>query len=369
MLDLHEESGLAAIRACDLYEDFLPLTSECGQETRVLDAQGTEKYSDAGDLSFRPEISRHALTGLLLSRIPEESVRWGWKLLSATQRDGEPTVYLDFGPRGVREADLVVGADGAWSKVRTSLLPDAAKPVYSGVQNLTITATHISTRYPHLAQLLGGGTIMAMGHGRICSSHRGAQDSARLYVAVGTPDEDYVRTQGYEGQTAAQVAEVYLSDPELFGRWGEALKDLIRTVAREETERNPGEKADIRGIYELPAGCSWKHRGGVTVLGDAAHVMTPWGGEGANVAMWDSLDLAGVIGEVWEEVMPGKNGGQGKTWSEVLDPKIESFEKVMTERAGKMARESSSNGQVMFKEDGAEVLAKMFMSFGPPSEE
>lgn len=252
MLDLHDESGLAAVRALGLYDDFVPLTAECEQATRVLDAEGRIRHEMPGG-GDRPEIARHDLTRLLLSRVPDGAIRWGHKLRSATRQvvDDSTTTLLDFGEKGTYEADLVVGADGAWSRVRTALLPDAARPRYTGVQNLIVTATKIGTRYPHLAELIGKGSMFSLGMGNQCSSHRGPQDSARLYVGVSTDEQDFARVRGLEGKTAAEVGSVYLADESLFGRWGERMKELIRTVCEEDTKDHPGQAADLRGICEF----------------------------------------------------------------------------------------------------------------------
>jgi 2-polyprenyl-6-methoxyphenol hydroxylase-like FAD-dependent oxidoreductase len=363
MLDLHVESGLAALKACGLYDSFLPLTHECGQAMRVMDADGVITYSDEGDLEFRPEISRHALTKLLLSALPQDAVRWEHKLRSARRQEGGK-LLLGFGDGEVVEADLVVGADGAWSKIRRELIPDADTPRYTGVQTLTVTITDITTRYPALAQLVGEGAILAMGTGNVVSSHRGAQDSVRLYVGVGTDDEQFALSRGFVGKTAEEIMEEYLTDENLFGRWGEQMKELIRTACREETAREPEAKADIRPIYELPVGHSWEHCPGVTLIGDAAHLMTPWAGEGANISMWDALDLAGAIEEAWK----ASSGGKGASWAREMEPRLMDFEKMMTERAASRADMSSKNGRLILQENATRLMADMFKSFGPPPE-
>ena len=362
MLDLHEESGQAAIRACGLYEDFLPLTADCEQAMRVLDKDGVLRH-DAPMGADRPEITRHHLTELLLSRVPPGAIRWEHKLVSAERLEDDSTVLLDFGARGTHVADLVVGADGAWSRVRKTLLPDAGTPRYTGVQNLTVAATQIGTRYPHLAELVGKGSMLAVGMSNQCAGHCGAEDSSRLYVGVRTDEEDFVRARGLEGKTASEIGDVFLADEKLFGRWGQKTKELIRTVCDEDTKAHPGEAADIRGIYELPVGHSWQHRPGVTIIGDAAHLMTPWAGEGANVAMWDSLDLAAVIADAWEGVKArgGEANGDGtRAWQEALDPKLAAFEKAIQERGAIYAGRSSRNGNMIFRDDALEKLVAFF---------
>jgi hypothetical protein len=68
MLDLHEESGLAAIKKCDLFDDFLPLTGDCAPVMKISDKEGNIvlTHGDEG-VNDRPEISRQALSQLLIS--------------------------------------------------------------------------------------------------------------------------------------------------------------------------------------------------------------------------------------------------------------------------------------------------------------
>lgn len=357
MLDLHDESGLAALRECGLYDHFLQLTGECSEAQKVSDKEGNIIYQDEGELSERPEISRHSLTKLLSSNLPAESIRYGHKLFSATTittPNGIET-ELDFGPNGKQIFDLVIGADGAWSQVRR-LLTDV-KPHYSGTQCITTTFRNITTKYPHLAELVGRGSFSALGLRHGVMSQRGPQDSARIYVFLTTPDEHFATTCGIASQTAAAAKEKLLNDTTLLGRFGSILKELVTVACDEDTADNPGATLDIRPLYTLPIGVLWEHKVHATLIGDAAHLMCPWAGEGVNLAMWDSLLLAHAIAKTYETFKT-----DGISFQNALDPLMKEFEVDMAARAKEKAEGTYSNGQMLFGEDGATAFRDFFLS-------
>ncbi|RHZ64370.1 hypothetical protein CDV55_105366 [Aspergillus turcosus] len=360
MLDLHEGSGLAAIRECGLYDEFLKHTGDCAETQKVADKDGNILYSDDGEEGSgdRPEIARHALLTILTTQVPEGSIKWGHKLLSArsTGVGTETKTELDFGPHGKHTFDLVAGADGAWSAVR-ALLTDI-RPHYAGTQSVTLTIENISTRYPHLAALLGQGSFSALGLRNGVMTHRGPRDSARVYVFFSDEDERF----GGEGARVASVTkEQLLGDEALLGGFGPAVKELV-AVGFDETADQPGGAVDVKPLYMLPIGAAWEHKAGVTIVGDAAHLMCPWAGEGVNLAMCDALFLAKVIVEAWEA---GRDVGD---FQAALDPLLRQFEEDMVVRAKEKAEETFSNGQMMFGDDGAKSLAEFFSSLGPPPE-
>ncbi|KND86541.1 Tetracycline resistance protein from transposon [Tolypocladium ophioglossoides CBS 100239] len=356
MLDLHEESGLAALRECGLYDQFLQLTGDCAETQKVSDKDGNILYTDEGELSERPEISRHALTRLLSSHLPAEAIKWGHKLLSAassTTPRGTET-ELDFGPHGKQAFDLVVGADGAWSKVR-SLLTDV-KPHYSGTQSITATVRQATAKYPRLAAFVGRGTFSALGLRHGVMTQRGPQDSVRVCVFLTTADECFAVSSGLAGRTAAAAKDRLLDDDALLGRWGPPVKELVTVACDEESADNPGAAVDIKPLYTLPIGTSWEHKAGATLIGDAAHLMCPWAGEGVNLAMWDSLLLAHAITEAREAA-----GQDAASFQSALDPLMKEFEVDMAARAKEKAEETYSNGQMLFGEDGAKAFTQFFL--------
>jgi len=297
MLDLHEASGLNVMRECGLWDGFQAAVGDCSEECRVPSPQATVLHTDEGELAYRPEIARNALTNLLLKKISPEFVKWNHKITdvqySHNAHTGAAEITLDLGAKGTAMYDFVVGADGAWSRVR-KLLTDV-RPFYSGAQLMTVTLRNATTNYPHLVDLNGSGTLYALGGGNGIMTHRGPQDSIRVYAAVRTSQENWAKAAGHESKTAADMKEMLLGDDRLFGKWAPSLQDLLATACDEDTKDNPNSPADILPLYMLPIGHRWDHRTGATLVGDAAHLMTPWAGEGVNMALWDSLDLARAL--------------------------------------------------------------------------
>jgi 2-polyprenyl-6-methoxyphenol hydroxylase-like FAD-dependent oxidoreductase len=358
VLDLHEESGLRVMRECGLWDGFQAAIGDCSEACRVLNPQGIVLHTDEGEFASRPEIARNALTKLLIENVPSDFVKWSHKTTAVRDTrnatTGAKEITLDLGANGTATYDFVVGADGAWSRVR-KLLTDV-KPFYSGAQYVTVTVRNASTKYPHLVELSGSGTLCALGSGNGIMTHRGPQDSIRVYAAVSTPHEHWAKAAGLEGKTAAEVKTTLLSDDKLFGKWAPPLRDLLATACDEDTKDNPGSPADILPLYMLPVGNRWEHRTSATLVGDAAHLMTPWGGEGVNIALWDSLDLAHVLGGVPE-------AEDAAAWQAALEPRMREFEEAMLLRAKEKAEETAKNKDMFLSENGGQTMADMFQMY------
>ena len=257
-IDLHADSGQEAVRAAGLYDEWRALARFEGQEQRKVDhatAALIEHEPPEGD--FRPEIDRGQLRNLLLGSLAPGTVTWGQGIGAATP--GEVT-FLDGSTAAF---DLVIGADGAWSRVRRALSP--ASPEYTGV--LFVETRHDNNE--RLLDLTGQGTMVADAEGLMLWAQRNSGDHIRAYACM-RAREDWKPSNG-------ELLELYTG-------WH---PDLTAFLAGELT---------YRPLYALPVPHTWEHTPGVTLLGDAAHLMPPLG-VGANLAMQDAAELALAIAE------------------------------------------------------------------------
>nr|KAK5436967.1 hypothetical protein LTR18_009332 [Exophiala xenobiotica] len=355
MLDLHEESGLAALKECGLLDKFRSHTTVCTEFQIIANKEGHIIHTDEGGHDTRPEISRNSLTKLLLDQLPAETIKWEHKLTSARHlptTSGMGKVELDFGANGKHTFDLVVGSDGTWSRVRR-LLTDT-KPKYAGFHYLMLAIREVTKRYPHIAEYVGTGSFTSLGHRHGIMSQRALQDSALIYVFLTTPDESFGTTSGLSSGTPTEAKEKLLLDDDLLGQFGPKLKGLVQACCDEEANDNPGAKLMVRPLYMLPFDQRWEHKPGATIIGDASHVMLPFAGEGVNLAMWDALDLSRAIIKAFETAPQ-----DATSFQKALDPLVKEFESNMAERAREKAEESYENSQLMMgSEDGATAMAK-----------
>ncbi len=180
---MHTDSGQVALRAAGLLDQFRQLSRPEGQQMRLLDRDGTVLFDDApaADEDHSPEIDRGQLRDLLLDALDPDTVRWGHQLTAVTAL-GDGTHRLRFADDTSTDVDLVIGADGAWSKVRP-LLSDVL-PAYTGVTFVEVGLNRATARHPHLAALVGNGTMMALADNKGLIAQRTSNDHIRTYIGV-----------------------------------------------------------------------------------------------------------------------------------------------------------------------------------------
>ncbi|MBY8888967.1 FAD-dependent monooxygenase [Streptomyces sp. PTM05] len=277
LLDIHDHNGLPALRAADLEDEFRGLVLEGRQAIRALAPDGTVLLDQPDDgTGGRPEVQRGELRRILLASLPPGTVRWGHKV-SGTRPLGEGRHEVTFADGATTTTSLLVGADGAWSRVRPLLT--GATPEYSGISYVETYLLDADTRHPATAKAVGGGGFFALVPGKGIQAHRESGDTLHTYVALRKPQEWFADIDFSDAAAATtRIARE-------FDGWAPEITALIT-----EADTAPV----LRPISALPAGLRWDRVPGVTLLGDAAHLVMP-NGEGANLAMYDAAQLGDAL--------------------------------------------------------------------------
>lgn len=329
-LDLHTSTGLAAIKQAGLWTEFLEKARFESDFLQLADkdlnivfrkagapapkADGAKKENSLNDQ--RPEIDRSELRRLLVESVPEGTIRWGHHLERVEA--GGTLVFRD----GTTETgfDLVVGADGAWSKVR-ALLSDV-KPSFAGVGYHELSLQDPEHTAPELYAAVRGGNLFAYAEGRKLTAQQMGDGSFHISINLATEDAEWAAHCGYDPSNLDETKKAYLDGP--FADWHPTLRQAIARA---------GPRCIGRSLWHLPVGFRWAHQRGATLVGDAAHLMTPYAGEGVNVALEDAMKLAqGIVDAV------GKHPAGGAAQRDALDAAVAAYEDDMFPRTKKVTK-------------------------------
>lgn len=341
-LDLHRDAGQAALREACLWEDFMEharpesaVLKVVQQDGRVLWDGNTKQMHPSGHKSAfsRPEIDREKLKEILLRHLDETRLHYGKTFSHAVFSEKNGTWALHF--RDGSEEDgfnLIVGADGAWSKTR-KLLSDV-HPFYSGITAIESWALDVRRKHPWMVDYVGQGSLFSFGADRTIQIQRIGDGSIRTYACLRKP-ENFIQECGIDW-SKPDIARKELVR-QYYGDCGDDLKRMILESS---------DQLIARPLYMLPVGMRWKLREGVTLLGDAAHLMTPFAGVGVNAAMLDAMELARHIRAL--------KIGKVKT----LVTALEQYESELFSRGEKFARKTMQNLEMHFSEGGCAHLVR-----------
>ena len=329
-LDLHAESGLAALRQAGLIEAFYAHHRPEAGKLRIVDPQLAISYDwDSGyEHEVRPEIDRGPLRTILLDSLEPNTVVWDSQF-AALEPAGKGWL-LRFKNGTTARADVVIGADGARSQIRPYLSP--IKPCYSGITivegNLYAAAKHA----PALDQLVGGGKVFALGKQQSLILSAKGDGSLAFYTGCKVA-ELWVQSCGIDFSNKNSVLAWF---KQAFAEWDAGWQALF---AGDEMTFVP------RPQYYYPLDQAWSAQPNLTIIGDAAHVMPPYAGEGVNMALQDALELAECL-----------TSSQHPS----IHAAIAAFEQTMCRRAAEVTQLTLSSTDMLHSETAIEELVAMF---------
>jgi 2-polyprenyl-6-methoxyphenol hydroxylase-like FAD-dependent oxidoreductase len=335
-LDLHDGSGLAAITRADLLNEFKNNFMPGADRQKIVNEKTEVFFSDHetrpeenfGHTHFRPEIDRGTLRRILLESLEPETVVWNSHFISMDRHNGG--WLLRFKDGNTAYADLVVAADGANSKIRPYITD--IKPFYTGITMLEGNIYDAKNAAPGISSLLNGGKVMAFGNKKDILMGQKANDEIGFYVSFKT-GENWSSDSGLNFSDKTQLLEWFKKE---YAEWSHHWYALFEHAA---TPFIP------RPIHCMPLDQTWEALPNLTMLGDAAHVMPPFAGEGVNMAMLDALELS-------DSLTCGKFN--------FLQEAISVYEANMRQRASVAAEESLKNGEKMHSQDALPAMLAFF---------
>ena len=335
-LDMHEESGWAALHKADLTEAFEKNVRKGADKKIIVNEQAEIIFSDhktAPDKepdikSARPEIDRGALRKIMLESLHRGTVVWDSHFVSMhKQNDGW---LLHFRNGSSAYSDLVIAADGANSKIRRYVT--GIKAFYTGITMVEVNIENAERATPNIHALLKGGKIMAFGNGKNILGGQKGVGGLGFYASF-KPDENWAANSGVDFSAKSQVLAWFKKE---YTGWSSVWDELFEHATM---------PVIPRPIYCMPLDQTWETLPNLTMLGDAAHVMPPFAGEGANTSMFDALELSECL---------------TSDEHDNLQEALSFYEVSMRKRAAIAAKQSLDNGEQMHSEGALEKMLAVF---------
>jgi len=337
-LDLHYESGLAALCKADLMDEFNANYRPGADKMRITDKHANIVFEDDfavtdNDEFARPEIDRGPLREILLNSLKPDTVVWDSQLVSLCSNNN--AFKLEFKNGSEAFADIVIAADGANSKIRPYITP--IKPFYSGVTAIEGAVYDSEKNAPKIHELLQGGKIFALDDSKTFVVSSKGDGSLAFYMGL-IVNESWTKDSGIDFSDNTQMLAWF---KRTFAGWDNIWDELFENAS---TSFIP------RPQYCMPFDQTWQALPNLTMLGDAAHLMPPYAGEGVNMAMLDALELAECL---LNKDFPDTHAA------------IAAYERQMRARASEVAKMTMEQTASMHSPEGLNNMLAMFTANGP----